>query len=753
MPEHDDQAKATASEPPPSEARLRGRTRKVLLRRLRRAERRLVPWATAAIALLAALLAWAAASGLRWPSPPEGSGWVARTASLVLSIAALAVALLAAVCARRAVRHQRRQAELISALLAALPPATVAACRPPASPGPQCALLRRACRAVRARIRTPAVARALAWTAVAVILTLSLSGWLRCVSVVNAPLEDAYIAFRYARNMAQGYVFVWNRGEAPSGGVTCPLFVAMLTPAFLTGVSPGNLAHALNAAGTLGLVLCVLAVVRVRRRAPPLLAALVLGIFLTDGAVVRHAGLGMETMVNAFALALHLALVVALLRRPRVGPAVASAFVAVAAGLLRPESTALCGLAYVPLVVKLARSRQWRLLALSAGLYVVLGLAYVTWSFSHFGYLLPNAFYLKCIDPRELVGWPFVRDFLVARWYVAGMAALGAVALAGRRRWAVLAACGLPALFLLGYLPTVLHEMSPHFRYEVPLYTYAVVMAALGLHAAQPRRLRTQTALGLPLVAAVILMAAAAVPAPPKLGMPMFMFATLGRALGSTGLGHRALLHTEAAGRMPYESDFRHIDSGAGLATDALCGRTPVTRLEQLAYVAENPADVKFALIPPAGPAAAEPSADGQFRSDYVQQSVLGRGTGESVLRRHLEDALSPAERSHLIWAQMVLLRDAYVCLGEYAIRWRGHRLFGYVGRDSPHRAELERVLRRCFVSTPLSRGELPAPCDGQPAGPEPLPGSGAGPPGQPIPPAAEQAPAEVAGSAPGEQL
>jgi hypothetical protein len=667
---------------------------------------RLVPWAAAGCAVIAGLRGYWRVVGPSFPSASEVGAWLGGAAWVVVSLAALA----ATGWAYTASRKVRRLSEVVRALAAALPPGAGEVYLAPLGPGPLRKAFRKVWPAVRAGLRGPATAgvRALPWAAVAVTLVLSLSGWLRCASVANAPLDDAYIAFRYARNMAQGYVFVWNRGEAPSGGVTCPLFVAMLTPAFLIGVGPGNLAHALNAAGTLGLVACVLAVVRIRRRAPPLLAALVLAIFLTDTAIVRHAGFGMETMVNAFALALHLALVVALLRRPRVGPAVASAFVAVAAGLLRPESAVLCGLAYVPLIVKLARSRQWRLLALSAGLYVALGLAYVAWSFSHFGYLLPNAFYLKCVDPREFVGWPYVRDFLVSRWYVAAMAGLGAVALAGRRRWGVLAACGLPALFLLGYLPTVLHEMSPWFRYEIPLYTYAVALAALGLHVVQLRGSRARGVLAGTVALAAGLLVLPVAPERAQLGMPMAMFASLGQALGSTGLGHRAVLHEGAAGRMPYESDFWHVDSGAGLVTDALCGRVPLTVEERQRYFSRTPADVRFAFVPPAAEGVESCWDSPAFVSGYVQDLLVGARRELSVLRRHVMERADVEQRTMGVWALMVGLRESYVCVGEYARPWRGHRYFGYVRRDSPYRAQLERVLRPYFLDTSLSRGEYP---------------------------------------------
>ena len=45
--------------------------------------------------------------------------------------------------------------------------------------------------------------------------------WLRCIA------EDAYITFRFARNVAEGHGFVWNPGEPPVEGFTNFLWVVI----------------------------------------------------------------------------------------------------------------------------------------------------------------------------------------------------------------------------------------------------------------------------------------------------------------------------------------------------------------------------------------------------------------------------------------------------------------------------------------------------------------------------------------------
>ncbi|MDF1535435.1 MAG: hypothetical protein P1S46_02905 [bacterium] len=51
-------------------------------------------------------------------------------------------------------------------------------------------------------------------------------------------LDDAFISFRYAANLAQGHGLVWNTGEAPIEGFTNFLWVLIMTVPHLAGIDP-----------------------------------------------------------------------------------------------------------------------------------------------------------------------------------------------------------------------------------------------------------------------------------------------------------------------------------------------------------------------------------------------------------------------------------------------------------------------------------------------------------------------------------
>ena len=50
-----------------------------------------------------------------------------------------------------------------------------------------------------------------------------------------APLDDAYITYQYARQIARGYPYQYNDGDPPTTGMTSPLFGFLLAGAYLLG--------------------------------------------------------------------------------------------------------------------------------------------------------------------------------------------------------------------------------------------------------------------------------------------------------------------------------------------------------------------------------------------------------------------------------------------------------------------------------------------------------------------------------------
>ncbi len=69
------------------------------------------------------------------------------------------------------------------------------------------------------------------------------------------PLDDAYIHFQYARQLADGEPYVYNPGEAPTSGATSFIYPYVLAVGYLLGFKGLNLGLWAMGVGTSTLLL------------------------------------------------------------------------------------------------------------------------------------------------------------------------------------------------------------------------------------------------------------------------------------------------------------------------------------------------------------------------------------------------------------------------------------------------------------------------------------------------------------------
>lgn len=210
-------------------------------------------------------------------------------------------------------------------------------------------------------------------------------------------LDDAFISFRYARNLVRGLGLVFNPGERVEG-YTNFLWTVLLAAAERLGldmVTASVVLAFLATAGTLLVLLLIgLRVFAAAGTARAWLAALPPLLFAAGGAQARYVVSGMETSLFVFlvVLAIHL-----LLRGTR--PWLAGLAFALAA-MTRPEGILYLGVALLcHLLWGEAEGEGWRgRLASGAwilGGFLVLYLPYFLWRWQYYGDLLPNTFYVK----------------------------------------------------------------------------------------------------------------------------------------------------------------------------------------------------------------------------------------------------------------------------------------------------------------------------------------------------------------------
>jgi arabinofuranosyltransferase len=208
--------------------------------------------------------------------------------------------------------------------------------------------------------------------------------------------DDAYISFRYARNLALSGELVFNLGERVEG-YTNFLWTFVLALGIKLGIGPVVLSRFLGVAlgiATLAVVVRISLRLNWERRsrwhlvAPLLLASM--------GAYACWCSGGLETQLFTFLTTLGFDLVLAEVTRGRgCKSAVAFAF----AAMTRPEGVMLFALVSLFRFLTTLR-RERRLLPrkfelMWLGLFVGLFGPYFAWRWHYYGWLFPNTFYVK----------------------------------------------------------------------------------------------------------------------------------------------------------------------------------------------------------------------------------------------------------------------------------------------------------------------------------------------------------------------
>jgi arabinofuranosyltransferase len=208
--------------------------------------------------------------------------------------------------------------------------------------------------------------------------------------------DDAYISFRYARNLAMSGELVFNLGERVEG-YTNFLWTVVLALGIKLGLGPVALSRFLGVAlgtGTLAVVVRMsLRLAGEQRSRWHLVAPLLLA---SMGAYACWCSGGLETQLFTFLATLGFDL---LLGEVTVGKGYASAAAFAFAAMTRPEGAMFFALsALFRFMTNLRRERRLlpRRFELSwLGLFLGLFAPYFVWRWHYYGWPFPNTFYVK----------------------------------------------------------------------------------------------------------------------------------------------------------------------------------------------------------------------------------------------------------------------------------------------------------------------------------------------------------------------
>lgn len=306
-------------------------------------------------------------------------------------------------------------------------------------------------------------------TIVALIFTFSAAARIAVHLLTRYTVDDAFITFRYAENIASGLGFVYNQGEAVLG-TTTPLFAMMLAALNFFGI-PCLLSAVVICVIASG-VTSVLLYLWCRRLALGWLSLLPALLYALFPRSLTADISGMETGVFTLLLVLSFYL----LHRKRDN---ATLWVAALAAVTRPEGFAL--LLFV--VLRLLLRGRVRIVSLLAPIFLIPG-NWLLFSYLYFGTIIPNSVSAKSALYFSHWNTGFVESlrFLFALSSPVGwvmlLFALGGI-FAAFKRDQLLALFG---LFAVGYL-TALAAGNTHifFWYPAPVYPLLFLLGIYGL--------------------------------------------------------------------------------------------------------------------------------------------------------------------------------------------------------------------------------------------------------------------------------
>jgi len=285
--------------------------------------------------------------------------------------------------------------------------------------------------------------------------------------------DDAFITFRYARNLLRGHGLVYNPGERVEG-YTNFLWLMLHVPALAAGAAPDVAAQVFGLLFGAGTALLLLRLGAAEGSVAAGLLAAATVVALLPFAV--ECLIGLEMPLFAF---LGVAAMAALGAETRPRSAAPTGVVLALATLTRPEGGLLLVLSFAADLVHGRRIPLRRWLVRASAYTLVFG-PYLAWRLAYYGRPLPNTYYAKTGGGLAVVGMglDYVGEALLR---VAPLVVLALGVLVRRRglpRHVVYAA--LVTVCYLAYVVSVGGDFRFHFRFFVPVLPFLALLAGAG---------------------------------------------------------------------------------------------------------------------------------------------------------------------------------------------------------------------------------------------------------------------------------
>jgi hypothetical protein len=226
--------------------------------------------------------------------------------------------------------------------------------------------------------------------------------------------DDAFISYRYAQNLAMGYGITWNPGQPPTEGYTNFLLIVILAPFIKAGLDPLLVTRVLSFICVISLSWILFVIAKQRYHCSATTALMIAALIFLVPATEVLCIVGLETVIYAFFLLTTFLVGVTLIDRQQLSHSILFSCLLFLTMLLRPEAALLYPLISILFLVFANRKDAWKPLVAGLLILLVLGSAYLTWKYLHFGQLIPNPFYLKASGQALIspIGLDSVKSFL-----------------------------------------------------------------------------------------------------------------------------------------------------------------------------------------------------------------------------------------------------------------------------------------------------------------------------------------------------
>lgn len=288
--------------------------------------------------------------------------------------------------------------------------------------------------------------------------------------------DDAFISFRYARNLAEGNGLVWNCGERLEGYTNFLWTLAMAIPHYLKhdpvafSFFMGMAFFALTLAFTYKLAVSLLE--------SHWLGILTLVLLGTNYSFSCYATGGLETQMQTAFFVIAAYLVVGSMKQGsfNVGRTLFLSLISALAVLTRPDSAlpmaVWLGVSGYLILREKSNRKAALLFALIGPIVVIIG-AWVFWKIGYYGEVLPNTFYAKASSITSPIrGLKYVYAFFSSYWlFVFPLLVIAAVKSMNSR----LAVLAVGTLVWLAYVVKVGGDFM-EFRFIVPVMPFIFVL-------------------------------------------------------------------------------------------------------------------------------------------------------------------------------------------------------------------------------------------------------------------------------------